>query len=92
MEPITYHTDPGHGWFEVKRAELERLGIVSRISSYSYQRGATAYLDAAVYLEEDCDASIYFAAVLAETGREPDFVEKHTDGRSPIRSYETFKA
>lgn len=86
MKPVTYYTDPGHGWIAVKRAELERLGIAGRISPYSYQRGATAYL------EEDCDASIYFAAVRAEIGREPDFVEKHTNGRSPIRSYETFKA
>ena len=59
MKPIVYYTDPGHGWFAVKRADCEALGILDRISHYSYQRGRT------VYLEEDCDASLYFAAMKA---------------------------
>lgn len=85
MKPLTYYTDPGHGWFAVKRAELDRLGISGRISSYSYMRGETAYL------EEDCDASVYFNAVRAKTGQDPAYVTKHTNGRSPIRSYQSFK-
>lgn len=50
--------DPGHGWLEVPRAELEALGIADDISRYSYQSrdGATAYL------EEDCDMSRFYAA------------------------------
>ena len=84
MKPLTYHTDPGHGWLEVDRSELDRLGISGRISPYSYMRGATAYL------EEDCDATLYIDAVRAETGRNPDYVEKHTNDSSPIRSYQPF--
>lgn len=85
MKPIVYYTDPGHGWFAVKRAELTQLGIIGQVSHYSYQRGRT------VYLEEDCDASLYFAAHKA-AGTVPAYIEKHTDKRHPIRSYSTFKA
>lgn len=54
----TFHQDPGHGWLEVPRAELQALGIAHRISGYSYQSrdGAT------VYLEEDCDLSTFARA------------------------------
>lgn len=83
MKPIVFYTDPGHGWFAVKRADCEALGILEKISPYSYQRGRT------VYLEEDCDASVYFAALRAQ-GIEPTYIEKHTDKRHPIRSYASF--
>jgi hypothetical protein len=85
MKPIVYYTDPGHGWFAVKRAELAELGILGQVSHYSYERGRT------VYLEEDCDATLYFTAHKA-AGTVPPYIEKHTDKRHPIRSYSTFKA
>jgi len=85
MKPINYYTDPGHGWFAVKRTELALLGILGEVSSYSYQRGQT------VYLEEDCDASLYFAAYQRVHGTHPAYVEKNTNKTSPIRSYPTFK-
>jgi hypothetical protein len=85
MKPIVYYTDPGHGWFAVKRAELAQLGILGQVSHYSYQRGRT------VYLEEDCDATLYFTAHKA-AGTVPPYIEKHTDKRHPIRSYATFRA
>lgn len=84
MKPIVFYTDPGHGWCAVKRSQLVALGIEAQISPYSYQRGGT------VYLEEDCDASVYFAA-LKRAGIDPQYIEKHTDRRHPIRSYESFK-
>lgn len=83
MKPIICYTDPGHGWFAVKRADCEALGILEKISPYSYQRGRT------VYLEEDCDASLYFAAMKAR-GTVPQYIEKYTDRRHPIRSYSSF--
>jgi len=51
-----FYTDPGHGWLAVKRCELKRLGILDKITSYSYQ------LDDTIFLEEDCDAGIFLAA------------------------------
>lgn len=52
----TYHTDPGHGWLEAPRAEVERLGLLDEISHYSYQRNGT------LYLEEDCDMPRFLRA------------------------------
>ena len=81
---IKVYTDPGHGWAAVKRSVLKDFGIEDKISSYSYQKGAT------VYLEEDCDLSTFVAA-LKEKGYNPVYIEKHTDKRHPIRSYDSFK-
>ena len=85
MKTVTVYNDPGHAWAAVKISELQALGIADRISAYSYQRGQTAYL------EEDCDLSTYLAALKA-AGYEIQFKEKHTNNRSPIRSYSTYKA
>lgn len=81
---ITVYTDPGHGWGAVKRTVLTDLGIANRVSTYSYQRGQS------VYLEEDCDLSLLMGA-LRERGITPVFDERHTDRRSPIRSYESYR-
>ena len=53
---LTFHTDPGHGWLEVPRDDLDTLDIAHRISRYSYERADR------VYLEEDCDAAAYMQA------------------------------
>lgn len=74
------YCDPGHGWLAVKTAELDDLGIAQEISHCSYQRGKTTYL------EEDCDAPRYIEAQKAR-GVKVDVVCKHTNRRSPIRSY-----
>jgi len=82
-----FYSDAGHGWLAVKRAYLEELGILSQISSYSYQRGAT------VYLEEDCDMSTFFHAYKSKFGVRPqttDVVSNIWTDRSPIRSYDSF--
>lgn len=46
-------SDPCHGWLEVDRELLKILDIENEISGYSYQNFGK------VYLEEDCDASIF---------------------------------
>lgn len=81
---IKVYTDPGHGWGAVKRRVLVDLNILQKITPYSYQKGAT------VYLEEDCDLSTLVAA-LKEKGYNPVYIEKHTDNRHPIRSYSSFR-
>jgi hypothetical protein len=81
---ISYYTDPGHGWAACKIDTLRSLGIADAISHYSYMRGRTAYL------EEDCDFARLLDA-LAAAGVDYTIVEKHTNRRSPIRSYDTYK-
>lgn len=80
-----FYTDPGHGWLAVKRKELIELGIIDKISSYSYQKGST------VYCEEDADLSLFAKAKgFYSTSFFDNTEQKHTNNRSPIRSYDRF--
>ena len=74
---LTFHTDSSHGWLEVPRADAIALGLAEKISAYSYMGGLS------LYLEEDCDASLYLDAAKA-AGYILNIVEKYTDGDSPI--------
>lgn len=84
MLKLNFFSDPGHGWLAVKRDLLNKLGIANKISTYSYARGAT------VYLEEDCDMSTFLSAA-KQAGIEIAYTDKHCDRRSPIRSYNTYR-
>ena len=81
---LNYFTDPGHGWVSVKRDTLAALGIAGQVSTYSYMRGASAYL------EEDCDLSLLYNACDAK-GIKIELTTKHTNNRSPIRSYAVYR-
>lgn len=48
---------PGHGYLVAEKAMLRQLGIADKISNCSYQRLGS------VYLEEDCDAPLFIAAM-----------------------------
>ena len=79
---FNYYQDPGHGWIAVKIKILEQIGLApSDFSDYSYLRGKS------IYLEEDCDAPKFLETWIAKFGSKPPLVEKHTNNRSPIRSY-----
>lgn len=75
----TFHSDAGHGWLEVRKRELEDLGIADKVSSYSYVRGDK------VYLEEDCDASLFINA-LDGKGIKPSIIYAAQEDESFIRS------
>jgi len=85
MNVFTFHTDPGHGWLEVPMSLLRDLGIADKISSYSYMRGDSAYL------EEDCDAGLFVRAFLKRFGSRPDHTEAYTHN-APMRSYRRYSA
>jgi len=74
--------DPGHGWLEVERLEIERLCLEDQISRYSYVRGAK------VYLEEDCDADVFIRAKTAR-GETVETVSVYQEN-TPIRNYESW--
>ncbi len=78
MKKYRFINDPGHAWLEVPRVELEALQIIP--SSYSYQHGDK------VYLEEDCDASLFIAA---KKLTKENIVEIYQDP-TPIRNYSCF--
>ena len=80
---VRKYEDPSHGWLAVPMQWLEALRIVGKISSCSYRRNSTAYL------EEDCDAPEFRKA--AEAAGFKLFVDyRHTNDSSPIRSYPSF--
>ena len=76
-----FFSDPSHAWLQVRKGELERLGIEKLISSYSYIDKRREY----VYLEEDVDAGLFLKAK-DEKGEAFKFIESHTDTPSPIRN------
>lgn len=78
------HSDPGHAWIAVPIKELFELGIQDKITSYSYIKGKSAYL------EEDCDLSTFFSAFRARFGKDPAYRDgKHWD-RCPVRSFDRY--
>jgi hypothetical protein len=79
---LTFHTDPGHGWLEVNRADLDALGITATISPHSYQKAAR------VYLEEDIDAARYMDAAKAAGYRLT--IRNQYANPSPIRNLPSF--
>ena len=83
---LRYYIDPGHGWLAVKRKVLKDLGILDKITSFSYQKGDT------VYLEEDCDLATFATTMSVKLGAPLEYDVRHTDRSSPIRSYERFRA
>jgi len=82
MEKV-FHSDPGHGWMAVKLSELKMFGIEDKISSYSYVKGKTAYL------EEDVDAMAFINAAKAR-GIEVKIKEGPQRDRSPIRYFNSY--
>ena len=79
-------SDPGHGWVRFPKARLVKLGIADKISTYSYQNGANAFL------EEDCDLSVLITALKASGYEDIKFKESWTNRLSKIRNYESYKA
>lgn len=79
------YADPSHGWVKVKRDQLIRMGILNRISGYSYERGQY------IYLEEDTDASEFFNRLDA-LGKKWEVVYKTTISKqSKVRGYDQFE-
>lgn len=84
MKSYKSYSDAGHGWLAVKIVELLELNILTRISSYSYMKGKTAYL------EEDCDVSLFFEVYRDKHGEYPKIGHNSYNERSPIRSYDRY--
>lgn len=80
---FNFYSDGGHGWVKVKISLLMKLGILEKITTYSYLRGDYAYL------EEDCDMTTFVLALRAKN-IEPQFIDHYSTKRSRIRNYQHF--
>ena len=86
MRKFEFFSDPGHGWVKVPGALLRELGIVERISSYSYAAAGFGYL------EEDCDLTVFFDAYRERFGRDPALVERvSAHAPAKVRNYSRFR-
>jgi hypothetical protein len=76
-------SDPGHGWLKVNTRDLFALGLTpADFSSCSYRR------DNDLYLEEDCDASLFIQTYIQKTNNKPKFRERVSrEKQSRIRNY-----
>lgn len=83
MLTLDYVQDPGHGWIAADAASLRAHGLLERVSIYSYRDGDL------VWLEEDCDAPRYLAA-LSRAGVQYRILETHTKGYAWIRALPPF--
>ena len=81
MNPtFTFFSDPGHGWLQVPVDFLKFVGLkIDDFTDYSYRSGGN------VYLEEDCDASLFLKACKASNIK-PVIVESFRDYDSFVRS------
>jgi len=79
----TFLSDWGHGWLSVKRKEIIELGIVDEITSYSYMKGDS------VYLEEDCDMPLYMETQKAR-GVKVEIKSGKCHQTSPVRNYNSY--
>ena len=81
-----FHEDPAHGWLEVPKAELAKLGIADKISHYSYMSGDKAYL------EEDCDLGAFIMAIGGiDAWKALDIDDVYHDSYAPMRSMASYR-
>lgn len=83
----TFHAyfDGGHGWLKVPYTALYRLGLLDKITDFSYVSKHQDY----VFLEEDYDASI-FIRTLKDIGCPYKIISHYSEKPSRIRSYNGF--
>ena len=80
----TLYSDPGHGWLQVQKKELEELNIINNVSEYSYINGEF------VYLEEDRDLNLFIKAYENKYNVKP-IIKKCLQQNTGIRCYGRFK-
>ena len=75
------YSDNEHGWLRVPKKELKELGLMDRISSYSYEDKEY------IYLEEDLDADLFL-----NCKKEKDIeIDEDYKPVSPIRKLKHYK-
>ena len=85
----TFYCDPGHGWLKVSFKEIKALGIEDKITAHSYMRYNKNARGWDIYLEEDCDATLFYEAKKAR-GEEITPKYSYSQKSSKIRSYYSY--
>ena len=85
-EKYKFISDPGHGWLRVPLLEILALGIADEISTCSY----LGFKGRHVYLEEDCDLSVFCRAKGWKVGTLYDHIEEEHQEFTQIRQMDPF--
>ena len=85
---FTFHEDAAHGWLEVSYKDVTDLNIQNEISEWSYINRTTE----TIFLEEDCDATLFLNEFKKEYGYKPELLEGKWYEESPIRKLPCFTA
>ena len=83
-----FHEDGAHGWLEVSYKDVIDLNIQNEISEWSYINRTTEK----IYLEEDCDATLFLNEFKKQYGYKPEFLEGKWYEESPIRKLPCYTA
>ena len=76
-----FHEDAAHGWLEVSYKDVTDVDIHNEISEFSY---INRFLEK-IYLEEDCDYTLFMNAFKNKYGYKPLEVNGRYHEISPIR-------
>ena len=77
-----FHEDGSHGWLEVSYKDVTDVDIHNEISEFSY---INRFLEK-IYLEEDCDYTLFMNAFKNKYGYKPLEVNGRYHEISPIRN------
>ena len=79
--PLTFVSDPGHGWLRVPLVDIAALEIESDISACSFidTRIEPRRSGGFAYLEEDCDCAVFVQACKAKNIPMPTIKEKYVE-------------
>lgn len=84
---LQWYSDPSHAWLKIRRRDADELGILGKVSHYSYQSKAGNTL----YLEEDCDAPLVLDALRDSTYILPQYLnDKYSRTPSKVRTLAPF--
>ena len=78
---FTFHEDAAHRWLEVSYQDVTDVDIHNEISEFSY---INRFLEK-IYLEEDCDYTLFMNAFKNKYGYKPLEVNGRYHEISPIR-------
>lgn len=85
MKTFKYYQTGTNGYLAVKRKLLNTLGLTSKVSTNSYQKGQTVYLD------QDTDAQLFKQAYEVQGNTLQYSVVNHGNG-SWVRTLETYSS
>ena len=80
------HNDAAHGWLEVSYQDITDLNIQNEISEFSYINKIIE----SVFLEEDCDLTLFYNAYKAKYNKELKFQVREDYEIHPIRNLPSY--